>query len=89
MVTPTYKCSQQSLYAVCRSGWSSCNTYLAQFTAFSPLYDGAYITARVADITAAEALPDAEQRTEDSRTLRVNLVNAATTGIWLRMKLRD
>lgn len=88
MVTPTYKCSQQTLYAVCRSGWASCNTYLAQFTAFSPLYDGAYITARVAEITAAEALPDAEQRTEDSRTLRVNLVNAATTGmdLWQRLK---
>ncbi len=88
MITTTYKCSQQSLYAVCRSGWSSCNSFLAQFTAFSPLYDAAFITARQADITAAEALPDAEQRTEDSRTLRVNLKNAATNGteLWQSLK---
>ena len=83
-----YNCSQQSLYAVCRSGWSSCSTYLAQFTAFSPLYDAPFITARVAEINAAEALPDAEQRTEDSRSLRVDLKNAATTGmeLWQRLK---
>lgn len=89
MVKPTYNCSQQALYDVCRSGWTSCNTYLANFTAFSPLYDGAYITARMAELNAAEALPDAEQRTEESRTLRINMKDAATEGIrlWKLLKL--
>ena len=88
MITPNYKCSQNSLYAVCRSGWSSCSTFLTDFTAFSPLYDAPFITARIAEINAAESLGDAEQRTEDTRTLRINLKNAGTTGsdLWQKLK---
>ncbi len=88
LVIKKYNCSQQSLYAVCRSGWSSCSTYLSLFNAFSPLYTGAFVTAKVADINTAETLPDAEQRTEDSRTLRVNLKNKATEcmDLWQRLK---
>lgn len=83
-----YPCSQQSLYAVCRSGWASCTTYLADFAAFSPSYTAPMIAGMIADIDAAEALGDEEQRTEDSRTLRVNLKEKAAEGLehWRRLK---
>jgi hypothetical protein len=88
MATPNYKCSQQALYAICRSGWASCTTYLADFAAFSPMYTAPMIADMIADIDAAEAIGDEEQRTEDSRTLRVNLKNKATEGMeqWQRLK---
>lgn len=88
MPTKTYACSQQALYAVCRSGWASCTTYLADFAAFSPSYTAPMIAGMIADIDAAEALGDEEQRTEDSRTLRVNLKNKAAEGMemWQRLK---
>ena len=88
MATPNYKCSQQALYAICRSGWNSCTTYLADFAAFSPMYTAPFITDRIADLDAAEAIGDSEQRTEDSRTLRVNLKNKATESMeqWQRLK---
>lgn len=88
MAKPNYNCSQQSLYAVCRSGWASCTTYLADFAAFSPAYTAPMIAGMIADIDAAEALGDSEQRTEDSRTLRVDLKNKATEAMeqWQLLK---
>jgi len=88
MPTKTYACSQQALYAVCRSGWASCTTYLADFAAFSPSYTAPMIAGMIADIDAAEALGDEEQRTEVSRTLRVDLKNKATEAMeqWQRLK---
>jgi len=88
MAKPNYNCSQQSLYAVCRSGWASCTTYLADFAAFSPTYTAPFIATQIAAVNAAEALADEEQRTEDSRTLRVNLKNKAAEGMemWQRLK---
>jgi hypothetical protein len=52
------------------------------------MYDAAFITDRVNEIGAAEALPDEQQRDEDSRTLRVDMVNMASEclNLWQRLK---
>ena len=88
MTIKTYNCSQQALYDVCRAGWASCTTYLAEFTSFSPLYTASFIADKLEKVDAAQALPDAEQRTEDSRTLRVELKNKTTEALeqWQRLK---
>jgi hypothetical protein len=88
MAKPNYNCSQQSLYAVCRSGWASCTTYLADFAAAFPNYTAPMIAGMIADIDAAEALGDEEQRTEDSRSLRVDLKNKANEAMeqWQLLK---
>ena len=88
MIKTSYKCTQQELYAVARLGWNSATAYINNFTAFKPKYVSAFITARLAEVDAAEALPDAEQRTEDSKTLRVSLKSKAEEclGIWQKLK---
>jgi hypothetical protein len=74
----TYNCTQQQLYTICVLGWNACSDNLAAFTAFSPLYDAPYITAKLAEVTAAEA----------SKTLRVELSNKATEccDLWQKLK---
>lgn len=87
-LTIAYHCTQQQLYAIFRLGWNAVTDFLTDFTAFKGKYIAAFVTARLADIDAAEALPDQEQRNEDSRTLRVNLKNKATEclNLWQRTK---
>ncbi len=83
-----YNCGQQELYAVCRLGWDACSDNLADFTAFKSKYDAPFIAARLAEIDAAEALPDEEQRTEDARTFRIELKELATAALayWQKLK---
>ncbi len=85
---PTYNCEQQELYGIGRLGYQSVIDYLAQFTAFKPKYIAAFITAREAEIDAAEALPDEEQRQEAERTFRVVLKTKATEGMALWQTLK-
>jgi hypothetical protein len=88
MITSSFNCKQQELYDICRTGWTACSDNLADFTAFSPMYDAAFITDRVNEVGAAEALPDEQQRDEDSRTFRAEMVNKATEclNLWQRLK---
>ena len=88
MVKTTYKCTQQELYAVARLGWNSATAYLDQFTAFKPKYVSTFITDRLSEIDAAEAQPDSDQRSEDSKTLRVTLTSNAADclGNWQKLK---
>lgn len=83
-----YNCGQQDLYTVCRLGWEAVTDHLADFTAFKGKYLAPYVTARLAEIDAAELLPDAEQREEDSKTFRVQLANKATECLALWQKLK-
>lgn len=71
---PTFNCSQPELYSVCDTGWNSCSANLAAFTNFSPMYDAAFVTAAKAAIAAAMGLPDEEQRDEDTRTFRAEML---------------
>jgi hypothetical protein len=88
MLTPLFNCGQQDLYAVCRLVWEAVTDNLADFTAFKAKYVAAFVTAREAEIDAAELLPDQEQRDEESRTLRVQLKNKAKEARdgWQRLK---
>lgn len=85
---PAFHCTQQELYSVGRIGYTSVIDRLAQFTAFKAKYVAAFFTALNAEIDAAEALPDEEQRQEDARTFRVVLKTKATEGMafWQTLK---
>lgn len=87
-ITKTYNCSQQDLYTVSRLGWNSCSENIADFTNFSPQYNPALVTARLAEIDAAEALGDLEQREADSRLLHISMTNHADEAltIWQTLK---
>jgi hypothetical protein len=88
MLTSNYKCGQQELYAIARTGWNSCFANLPTFSGFKTKYTPAFISARLAEIDQAEDMPDEEQREELSRTLRVQLSNKATEvmGKWQTLK---
>jgi hypothetical protein len=77
MTQTTYNCTQPELYAVARTGWNSYTQYLAQFTDYRGYYLAAYATAALAEIDAAELLPDAQARYANSEVLRTELVAAA------------
>jgi hypothetical protein len=57
-----FKCSQAELYSICRYGWNSCIDFITLFAFFMAKYDPAYIASMLAQIDAAEALPDASKR---------------------------
>lgn len=88
MVIANYKCSQQDLYTICRLGWESCTNNLADFTSFSPQYTAPFITAQLAEVDAAEALGDVEQREANSRLLHISMKNDGDTALeaWQRLK---
>ncbi len=84
-----YECTQDELYLVCRLGWNACSDELAEMSAFKAYYTGAYITAKLAAITAAEGLPDEQERNTTHELLRLNLVNRASDALdaWQSIKL--
>ena len=83
-----YKCSQSALYSLCRLAWANCQNQLARFTAFKPFYDAPFITARIAEVTAAEDLPHEQARDEASETAHINLHRQAEIclGKWRELK---
>lgn len=88
MVNSFYNCGQQVLYIAARVGWNNCSANLPAFSNFKTNYDEAFISSRMAEILAAERLPDKAQRTEDSRTARIELLNQASECLhyWRRLK---
>jgi len=89
MLSANYKCTQQQLYTIGRAAWQNCTDHLADFTALRAKYDAAFVTARLADIDAAEALPDEEQRKQTAQLQREQLRVLAETSrdFWQRLKL--
>src|SRR6185436_15580107 len=83
-----YRCTQNELYSIARTGWNSFLSYESTFGSKRPYYSPAYATAAMAEIDAAEALPDRDTRLEVRGTLRVNLIEAADNAIfqWLLLK---
>lgn len=74
MLQTLYNCRMSELYTILRLGWSACNTNLVTFTGFSASYDAALIAARVAEIDAAELLPDYQARNSIAQNLRTDLI---------------
>lgn len=64
-----YPCKQQELYQAARIGWSSFLSELPKFTAYKARYTAAYRTARLAEIDAAQAIPDDRVRAGQITTL--------------------
>ncbi len=61
------------LYTVCRLAWQNCLNNVAVFAARKGFYNAAYIAARMAEIDAAENLPDEQARDDAHETLRIQL----------------
>jgi hypothetical protein len=70
---PKYRCSQMELYAVCRLMWANCLEHIADFEQLKPYYTPAFINNSIAEVAAAEMLPDEDQRNSQSKTARANM----------------
>jgi len=88
MIKPSYNCSQQELYTVCRLGWQSCNQHLSDFANFKARYDDSFIKERLDEVEKAATLKDDQARGEQSETLRIKLTQSATNGLanWQKLK---
>lgn len=74
-----YNFSMAVLYTVCRLAWQNCLNNVAVFAARKGFYNAAYIATRMAEIDAAEVLPDEQARDDAHETLRIQLkIKAAT-----------
>ncbi len=73
---PKYRCTQQELYSVARIGWRSCESHLTMFTSNKPLYTLLYVEAILAEIDAAQNLPDRQAREGVAELLRIQLLQA-------------
>src|SRR5690348_4416582 len=69
-----YDCTQQELYSIDNTAWDNCSAFLASFTAYKAKYIAAFITAKKAAITAAQALPDDQVRGTAAEVARVQLI---------------
>lgn len=84
-----FNCSQEELILVANKGWESC---LAKrdpfFVNFKPKYTTLFITGKVTAVTAADDLPNEQQRLDAQETARVNLVaiNKAGCQKWQTLK---
>lgn len=77
MAKSNYNCSEQELYTICETAWTSCNQYLNRFSAFKPKYKQELIDDRLAAINAARELPDEQQRNEKYESTNVLLKKEA------------
>jgi len=73
MAKANYNCSEQELYTICTTAWNSVTQHLLRFTGFKAKYTPVLVTARLAAITAASALPDEQQRNADYETVSIEL----------------
>jgi len=74
-----YNFSIAVLYSVCRLAWTNCGNNLAGFAARKAFYIAAYVASRMAEIDAAEQMPDEQARDEVHETLRIQLKEKAAT----------
>lgn len=77
-----YACTQQELYAVARLGWQSHQNNSADFLAFKASYTAAYASSAIAEIDAAEALPDFQARNATAELLRFELFFLAKESLY-------
>ena len=75
--TPVYDCKQNELYSVALIGWKSFELNQAAFEAFNTRYTVAFGTTMKAAVVSAKQLPDEFQRSDEHKTLRINLKNKA------------
>ncbi len=85
---PSYKCTQQQLYAVANLGWQNYLDNLADFTNHKAKYAGEFGTNAIAAVLAAKSLPDAQARGSVPESIRVQLTEAAAACAdnWQKLK---
>ncbi len=88
MVIAAYNCTQLELYSVARLAWLSCGQHIVVFGNLKAKYTPALVTAEIAQIAAAKAMPDDQARNEVSETLRDKLLqkNKEALDVWQRLK---
>lgn len=84
----TFKCTEQELYTVLETGWTSCLEHLSDFTLFSEEYDATFVNARLQEVQDARALPDEAQRSAVYEAARLQLSKDARTSCdrWQTLK---
>ena len=75
MVTPNYSCPQADLYNIGRDGWYSCGLRLAVFAALKSKYTDEFIAENLAEVNAADRLPDKTSRYAPTKNMRVDLID--------------
>lgn len=88
MARANYNCTQAELYTIVALGWASCLANLASFTSFSAAYVTGLVTARQADLVAAQTLPDFQARNAIAETFRLELIplNSGVCNMFQRLK---
>ncbi len=81
MITNKYKCTQDELYEILRLMWRSCRDNVAQFALYKAFYVLIYVNAKLAEIDAAEALPDDQQRALVPESTRISLVTKTNVAL--------
>ncbi|MCW5909370.1 MAG: carboxypeptidase regulatory-like domain-containing protein [Chitinophagales bacterium] len=80
-IIPKYRCKQTELYAVVTAYIVSLTENLPAFTAHNTMYNPVNLAAFQAQLDAAKALPNFQQRNEPSETLRVLIKEQAEKSI--------
>ncbi len=85
---PSYKCTQQQLYAVANLGWQNYLDNLADFTNHKAKYTGEFGTNAIAAVLAAKNLPNAQTRGSVPESIRIQLLEAAAAcgDNWQKLK---
>lgn len=72
-----YNCTQTELYSICRLGWNRTKSRQAELSLIYPEYTLVYIDAKLADVKAAEDLPDFQARDLVTESAHIKLKQAA------------
>lgn len=85
---PKYTSTQQQLYEVTRTGWNNFQEFLKDFSDFKAYYKTSYATDALAQLVAAESLPDDQSRYAEAETQRIQLTKTADDALdfWQRLK---
>ena len=75
-MNPTYKCTQQELYAAANLGWQNYLDNVGDFTAHKAKYTPQLANDALAALLAAKNIPDAETRGSVPEALRIQLEQA-------------
>jgi hypothetical protein len=80
-INAKYHCTQAELYPICILGWNFAKKHQIEIEPFFPEYTVVYIDDKLAQITAAELLPDFQSRDALTEEERIILTKTAKLAI--------
>jgi Carboxypeptidase regulatory-like domain len=83
-----FNCAQQELYLVCRLGWKMCRENLTEFAKLKSRYTTALIEERLAEITAAQDIPNEKTRRDKPKMDRLAMEEATNRCLELFQTLK-